>query len=618
MFGDELKLKGWDWIPQDDMGGASASTITKVARNLSLSPTEQLAREVIQNSWDAAQKLRNEAGHEFLTRFRFVDLSKAQADEIREYFALNDLRGPFEEELGLTDSKAGLVLGKGPASLLIVEDFGAHGLYGHPRLKKKSIMFRALYTVGSTGKDTSDELSGGSFGFGKSAFISASASNTVVAYSCFRPFDDDKVTRRLVGWTWHDEFEKDSEYYEGRAIFGEFFQEDSGAKVKPQPYEDSKADQLASYLTISEREAEKINDLGTSLVLFDPVIDPELLCQAIEDNWWPAIVDPSIRLNIEVVRADGVVLHPKPKSRKDLLPLIKAYEIATQVNDAPLGTHEKKVVIPPIEGFENIGAIGLVAEYSEEENAPRSAPKALLTRGPRMLIGELEHRFQNKSVSISAVFATELSNGPVDNALRKTEPYTHDRWSTSTSDEDLKAAVGLSKHIQSRLISEVNTFAKAMVNEAPISPRRLLGFSKIFGKFFGDSAGPSPIVRNALPVSIKLLSRSLKAVEGKNICLSQSFEISRSDETELSAEEKSKQYLLTPSLNVVVDDGSKGDSIALSVSLPAAKAAEKNEDGSLLVSLEPGEKLRIQVESEPYDHRWSASIRLEVEEAGSK
>jgi hypothetical protein len=76
-----------------------------------------------------------------------------------------------------------------------------------------------------------------------------------------------------------------------------------------------------------------------------------------------------------------------------------------------------------------------------------------------------------------------------------------------------------------------------------------------------------------------------------------------------------KQYLLTPSLNIVIDDGSKGDAIALSVSIPKAKAFERHEDGSLQVALEPGEKLRIEVESEPYDHRWSASIRLEVEEA---
>ena len=610
-----MKIQGWKWLPQNDMGGASGNTITKVARNLSLSPTQQLAREVIQNSWDAAQKLRAEPGHEFHIKFRFVNLSKAEADKVRDSYSIGDLRGPFKNQLNLSEKKAGLVLGDGPATILIIEDFGAHGLYGHPRLKKKSIMFRALYTVGSTGKDSSDELSGGSFGFGKSAFISASASNTVFAYSCFKKFENDPVTRRFVGWTWHDEFEEDEESFEGRAIFGEFFQEDSGGNVKPQPYEDTKADQLANLLSVSARNPDVLNELGTSLVLLDPVIDPEELCKAIEENWWPAIIDPASRLSIEIINEDSVTLHPKPRSRKDLLPLIRAFEIATQVNDAPLGTHEKKVVIQPFDGFQSIGAIGLVAEYPEEDNAPKIAPKALLTRGPRMVIGELEHRFLSKSVSISAVFATETSSTKVDNALRKTEPYTHDRWSTTTSDEDLKPAVGLSKHIHGRLISEVNAFAKALVNEAPISPRKLVGFSKIFGKFFGDSVGPTVIDRDPLPISIKFLNRSLKAVDGGQITLSQSITIERTlDEVSdpLSAQ---KSFLIFPVLFVVIDDGSKGDPVGLSVAFPKEKKVNDRHDGSFLLELEPGEQLRLDVRSEAYDHRWSTDLRLQVEEA---
>lgn len=597
------------------MGGASASTITKVARNLSLSPTQQLAREVIQNSWDAAQKLRAEPGHEFHIKFRFVNLPKSEADKVREAYSLGDLSGPFKNQLGLSEKKAGLVLGDGSATILIIEDFGAHGLYGHPRLKKKSIMFRALYTVGSTGKDSSDDLSGGSFGFGKSAFISASASNTVFAYSCFNKFENDPITRRLVGWTWHDEFEEDQESFEGRAIFGEFFQEDSGGNVKPQPYEDSKADQLANLLGVSARNPDVLNELGTSLVLLDPVIDPEELCRAIEENWWPAIIDPASRLSIEIIRHDSVKLHPKPRSRKDLLPLIRAFEIATQVNDAPLGTHEKKVVIPPFDGFTNIGSIGLVAEYPEEDNAPKIAPKALLTRGPRMVIGELEHRFQSKSVSISAVFATEASSTEVDNALRKTEPYTHDRWSTTTSDEDLKSAAGLSKHIQSRLISEVNAFAKAMVKEAPISPKKLVGFSKIFGKFFGDSIGPAVIEREPLPISIKFLNRSLEAIDGSEITLSQSITIERTLDEDSNLSSAQKGFLIFPELFVVIDDGSKGDSVGLSVAFPKEKKVKDMADGSFLIDLEPGEQVRIDVKSEPYDHRWSTDLRLQVEEA---
>jgi len=67
------KKQGWHWIEQSDWGGASASSITKLARNLKINPTAQVAREVLQNSWDAAQVMRNEPGHQFSTVFRFVE-----------------------------------------------------------------------------------------------------------------------------------------------------------------------------------------------------------------------------------------------------------------------------------------------------------------------------------------------------------------------------------------------------------------------------------------------------------------------------------------------------------------------------------------------------------------
>jgi hypothetical protein len=115
-----------------------------------------------------------------------------------------------------------------------------------------------------------------------------------------------------------------------------------------------------------------------------------------------------------------------------------------------------------------------------------------------------------------------------------------------------------------------------------------------------------------------MLSRSLKVVDGESIRLSQAFEVSLSSEDESSLEKIPKRFRLKPSLNVVIDDASKGDLINLSVSFDKAKAVEKDQDDYYLALLEPGEKLRIDVESEPYDHRWSATIRLEVEEAGEK
>jgi hypothetical protein len=600
---------GWHWKEQDEWGGASAASITKLARNLKINPTAQVAREVIQNSWDAAQILRDEPGHHFSTVFRFVEFDVNASNLIRTAFSTSEMKEQFSSKFGLTPESASLVLGRAKVRALIVEDFGAHGLYGDPKLKNESIMYRALYKIGSTGKNSGDTVSGGSYGFGKSAFISASESNLVVAYSCFRPYKKDKVTRRLVGWTWHDEFSQNDADFEGRAMFGEFFAEDSGEELRSRPYTDSKADSLAELLGLSTRDATDINQLGTSLVLFDPVINPEDLRSAVEENWWPAIVDPSISLDIRIEDFDGSSVRPQPRSRPDLKSLIRAYEIATQKSDAPLGAQEKAVTIAKFEKFDAIGKIGLVAEYSEDGSSSRKFPVAVLTRGPRMVIGQVEHTFQSKSVAIYSIFATSADSLEVDKALRDSEPYTHDRWNAVASKESEKISASLAAKIQSTFISEVNAFSKQMSLEVPVTPKRLTGFSKIFGKFFGDSRGQPPEPQGeTMPISIRFGSKQLKAVGPGMISLTQVFDVSRSMEDE----KETVKLRVTPGVKILMDESVKGEAIKFQLTHQDSGKLEKSADFfELDVDLKT--KKRFTLESDPYDHKWSADLQIKVE-----
>ena len=607
-----MKHLGWDWIEQDAMGGASASSIIKLGKHLRINSTEQVAREVIQNSWDAAQEFRKTEGHKFSMTFRFVEYSRAEADALRAAFATDDLAVPFRDHFELDEARASLVLGNGPVRALIVEDFGAHGLYGHPtRLKNESIMHRALYKVGSTGKDTNDVMSGGSYGFGKSAFISASASNLVIAYSCFKPYKDDPVTRRLVGWTWQDEFEMDGKDLQGRAVFGQFFNEDSGSRASVEPYEDSKADSLAHLLRLTDRQPEVLNQFGTSLVLFDPVVNSEDLKSAIETFWWPAIIDPEIHLSIEVIDFEGNYVHPQPRSRKDLQPLIRAYEIATQKSDASLGVQEKVVRIKDIEGFENIGRIGLVAEFPEDGSSLRIPPKALLTRGPRMVIGDLEHVFQNKPVAIYAIFATDANSMDVDRALRSTEPYTHDRWDRSPGvTAESKRIASLVAKIQEMFVREVNDFARSMAQEVPVSPKKLVGFSKIFGKFFGDSKGQPPEVEGeTLPISIHFGNKVLEATEDGQIRLSQVIDVARVQNETFDTNIKLR---VNPELKVLLDESQKGDAIAFTLFDDKGKKLASGSGGFELIFGET-EKVRFKVQSDPYEPAWTTDLMVRVE-----
>ena len=604
----------WHWVPQNDLGGASGNSLMKLAKNLRVSATAQLAREVVQNSWDAAQVFRKESGHEFKVSFRFVEFNESMSSAIRSKVRGDELREYFVESLGLDPERVSL-FGSKSVRALIIEDFGAHGLYGHPDLKNKSILYRALYTLGSTAKANEAAVSGGSYGFGKSAFVSASHSNTVFAYSCFDKFENDPVTRRFVGWTWHNEFELADEVFEGRAIFGDMQLSSAGGRVKPLPFVDDAADEFAKMFSISPRSSEAINSRGTALVLLDPIIDPLSLVEELENNWWPAMVDPEINMHLEVVDFGGAVLHPQPKSREDLKPLIRAYELATQPLDSEPALNERMIEVANQGVYKNVGRIGFVAVEPNDEQGPKAIPKVLMTRGPRMIIGEVEHKFQAKNVEIYAVFATQASSLVVDAALRSREPYSHDRWDyTEEEDPKYPGSQNLAKKIRETLVTEVNKFTKDMSRDLTPESKRLNEFGKLFGKLFGDSKGTQPPpIGQALPVSINFKRQELEAVDGK-VRLTQHLEISLRD----SFAEESLQISIEPELAVLIDGSSKGDSLTLNATTLPGSIEIKGKDGFYVTTLTRGDKVKLELKSQAYAPDYSVDLRVSINEIGEE
>ena len=609
-----VNSSAWHWIPQNDMGGASGNSLMKLAKNLRVSATAQLAREVVQNSWDAAQLFRKEPGHEFKVSFRFVEFDEAKSSAIRSNFQSDELQEYFVESLGLDASKVSL-FGKQSVRALIIEDFGAHGLYGRPDLRNKSILYRALYTIGSTAKANDAGVSGGSFGFGKSAFVSASQSNTVFAYSCFDKFENDPATRRFVGWTWHNEFERAGEVFEGRAIFGDMYLSGSGGQVKPLPFEDVAADEYAKLFSIPPRSADGINSRGTALVLLDPIIDPQTLVEELENNWWPAMVDPEINMHLEVVDFDGLVLHPQPKSRDDLKPLIRAYELATQPLDAEPAPNERMIEVGNQGSYKNVGRIGFVAVEQPDDQALKVIPKVLMTRGPRMIIGEVEHKFQAKNVEIYAIFATQSSSLSVDAALRSREPYSHDRWDfTEEEDPSYAGSQHLAKKIRETLVTEVNKFTKDMSRELTPETKRLSEFGKLFGKLFGDSKGPEiPPAGQSLPVSINFKRQELEPFDGK-IRLKQQIEVSLRD----GFAGDSLRVSIEPELAVLFDGSSKGDSLTVNAKALKGSVGISGRDGFFVATLTRGDKVKVELESEAYPIDYSVDLRVSINEVGEE
>jgi hypothetical protein len=152
-----------------------------------------------------------------------------------------------------------------------------------------------------------------------------------------------------------------------------------------------------------------------------------------------------------------------------------------------------------------------------------------------------------------------------------------------------------------------------MVNEAPISPRKLVGFSRIFGKFFGDSQGYTPPKVEVLPISIRFLSKNLVSNKDGQISLSQTFEITRREDSQEIKGQIVDTFKILPDLAVLLEESSRGDSIPLSISSDDLGKISSGEKGTLQVKLQPGDKIKVSVLSEPYDHRWSTDLKFEVE-----
>jgi len=256
----------WHWTELSRLGGAAGGLASKIFRGIEeLDTADLLAREVIQNSWDAARKLRAQLKQPklpFEMSFRFVDFIGEEKNKFLDFLRLEEIYSQSKHWKKKPAEKAEVAFKKildpkEPLKLLFCEDFGAHGLYGAIDKRSKSIMFKALYMFGDTDKGD-DHGSGGSYGFGKSAFIQGSGIRTVLAYSSFQPFENDATTRRFVGFSYWDNFHIDDNFYDGRAIYG------APSKNPGAPFEDDEADQVATAAGFKLRSNEHPEGLGVA------------------------------------------------------------------------------------------------------------------------------------------------------------------------------------------------------------------------------------------------------------------------------------------------------------------------------------------------------------------
>jgi hypothetical protein len=560
-----------------------------------------MAREVIQNSWDAARELDSTlegAAHQFEIDFRFREVSGEEKAALVEALGLPSLA----ERAALVDRRdVGLPGGDcleslesaEPLRVLEITELGASGMYG-PWSQNKSHMYLALVSLGYTEKF---EGAGGSYGYGKAGLINGSRIRTVLAYSCFRERPDDPdVTRRLLGMAYWGPHDHDGENFTG---FGSF----SARSDSILPFVNDEADEIASSLGFDTRDPGAVEQLGTTFMVVDPTIQPTDLLSAIERSWWPALHEGEFI--VRVVDYDGTVGYPRPRRDEVLRTFIDAWELVAGTREA--GPDEYASELTGFDDYPVVGSLGLVADlngwsYADETAGPEGQVvdhKSLvaLTRGPRMVVEYLV--VGHSEPYIRGAFMADLS---IDDVLRRTEPPLHDTWQRKAGEADIDAnAAKVADHILKR-ISQAYNNQRTRLKPQPPPPEdmNLPFFNEIMRRVMsGMGGGRRQPVPETRPISIHLDYEPVPAGERIKLKGSAAFSLSEHHEGDHAEVELSIVYRF-------LEDDRVGEQAVINVEGPDEMI--EVEPGVFRGPLERHSEARLRFETQPYDPTWTGRL----------
>lgn len=570
-----------------------------------------LAREVIQNSWDAARELQSDmpTAPQFRIDFQFTELSGSAKQGLASAL---DLAGLSDRVAALNRAKIGLAASDcltalsddEPLRVLRISERAASGMHG-PWDQNKSHMFMALLSIGFTEKLSG---AGGSYGYGKAGLINGSRIRSVVAYSCFQErADDPAVTRRLLGVTYWGPHDYEGNNYPGIGSFS------SGTPANITPFENEAADELANALGMDLRRADDPERLGTSFLLIDPSVQPEDLVKAIERSWWPALEEGDFTAS--VIAYDGSSLTPRPKLDPVLHTFIDAWEIAmgrsTKGEDdwyAKL-TGPATPLVPDGNVYPNVGTIGVVSDlagwsYAEQTAGPDDEEVShrslvALTRSPRMVVEYLETG--QSQPFLRGVF---IADPTIDDLLRQTEPKAHDSWRTKPEENEVDPeAAGIADHVTRRIKQTINNHRNRL--KPPVPPPEdvnLPFFNQIMQRVMsGMGGGVRQPVPETRPISIRLDHGPRVAGDDGLIEMAGSANFGLTEHHEGDS--------VLADLKIVfryIEDERVGEHAQLTVTPP--EGFTEVETGVYRGRLERGADVVFGFVSEPYDPSWSGRL----------
>jgi hypothetical protein len=488
----------------------------------------------------------------------------------------------------------------------VIEESGATGMYG-PWRDAESKLWQALCTVGYTDKPPGE---GGSYGYGKAGLIRASATRTVLAYTCFEEEPGDEgVTRRLMGMTYWGRHDIGGTSHTGSARFGE--RRPDGTI---RPFENEAADRVAESLGLAVREPGKPELLGTTFLVVEPTVNEYDLVEAIERNWWPALEDED-GFNAIVEGYEGKHF-PRPRTDALLRGFIDAYELATVPQDNEVTTERRRYDIGSSEG--PLGTLGLVADLggwscpdqtgSQEERDIDHRNLVALVRKPRMVVEYLVWP-PHRNTGPPYVRGTFVADDAINNALQDTEPMAHDAWQTTSPDGVIGAEqAGVAKSVTNKIGTRVRQFRSGLkLPERPPEDIRLDFFDNLMRRILrgtgAGNVGPSPDTR---PFRIGVNETLDEAGAGRvRLRGHTTFSLSEHFDGEEAPAKITIRYRL-------VEDERVGSDVPLNVRPPPG-FERVGDKGAVFEGTLSGETARFGFESDPYSADWSGRLFADVD-----
>lgn len=611
----------WDFfqVGKESAGGGGLNRAIRASESAS----DLIAREVVQNSWDAARKLRKLLGDDsipFKMSFSFREVAGADKRDLVAALGARTLAGRLNLAKGgikLPEENLLEHLDDGvPLRVLYISDHGAHGLYGQPQdLTDDSVMFNAIYYMGTSKKVDDDASTGGSYGFGKSAFIRGSRIRTVFVHTCFRPYagepnESDPVTRRALGFSWWQNHKVDSTSYDGRAQFGQL----DIASKSYRPFEDADADDYARRLGLPLRDPADPAQLGTTLMVLDPTITAEELRASLERWWWPALEEHL--MDLEVIDSDGKRHVVDPSSSASLRPFIEAYRVATGQRDArtdgsekvlsanwrkrgdatmPLGTC---VAVVPSANVE--AAAEPDADDHDDADEDGGRTEIALMREPRMVVTYLD-TFRNRRVAIKGVY---IASPDLDPFLRDTEPPLHDHWSEKPDTDIDPRSTELAKGVLQRIKRSVADYAREVSPPPVVEAAPLPHFAKLVGRFLKGKGPVKPGPGRASPIEIHYVEPAAPVAVGSEVRTSAVISVRLADRAKV----EQLPVAVGCDFSVLMDEAaSGGDPLPVSVFPVGDSDFEPNGDEWIGI-IGKNDAVRFELESANYAPLWTGRL----------